>query len=626
MEQIQDKRERFRSQLFEAALNQSLDQERIQELEHNFLKHCRSLIEEDLSPESDLLKEKRHSMLEQQEEKSNRGTFLYFRRRWGILAACICMAFGLGFLLSPYFFDVFGSNAGNKKQEVTAGLRGIYASEGAGYEKDGDTINLKGGWFFLNQDQALVYLGNQRVEQFSGRALAFVGKDFSVKKRDEEFLGKLQEQGIILNKEKTMFNEVKRWFVKGSLALCLVSGSALVNGELVVAQEREEEKSSEESVFFEPESQESLQKKFEALKQEFKDNETMEQTFSIFAFRKTEEGNHLLVEKQEKLKVFYFQRQSSGDKAYVGVQGGEIVAYEKQNGKIENIVIDENSREFLIRGNFRVITKREIYNNDSGTLQTSAWESYTLQDRITNGDFDTRLHTDVSGEHADDDKCLVIAKSHLVGACREWDYKGALEHQAFYNSDGKKVGIEQSWHRGKLRLEIHYNAQGEKEGVERRWNFDGVLEYEVHWQANQKHGLEQQLTGSFPHEISWKYGQKEGLFREWYDGRIEKEVNYSQDRRHGKAISYDYKTDYNRNEIVITVVEEEWQRGFKHGKSRTTQRIMQDGNSQEILKEIVVEEKYFQEGFLHGTWTKWDEAGNVIFEKEYENGLLVPEK
>ncbi|MCB9934404.1 MAG: hypothetical protein H6840_01835 [Planctomycetes bacterium] len=146
------------------------------------------------------------------------------RRRWPWLqAACAVLALGaIGLLLLP------------RDDKLPDSI----ASSDSGFVLHGDEIELTDGWYLLETGSPVVKAGDARIEQVVGRVLVKVGEipDEPELSAREEWL---KRNGV----ESEMLNG--NWIKAGGLAVCLLFGSAVVDGQPLQAQEAERKRVEE---------------------------------------------------------------------------------------------------------------------------------------------------------------------------------------------------------------------------------------------------------------------------------------------------------------------------------------------------------------------------------------------
>ncbi|MBZ0135848.1 MAG: hypothetical protein K8I27_05705 [Planctomycetes bacterium] len=142
------------------------------------------------------------------------------RRRWlWLQAACAVIALGLiALVLAP------------RENE----LPGVIAH--GEFERVGDEIELNAGWYVLDTGAPAVTSDGTRIEQVAGRVLVKVGEipDENELHAQREWL---RQNGV----EETDMN----WIKTGGLAVCLLFGSAVIDGQPVFAQEKERKRVAE---------------------------------------------------------------------------------------------------------------------------------------------------------------------------------------------------------------------------------------------------------------------------------------------------------------------------------------------------------------------------------------------
>lgn len=109
--------------------------------------------------------------------------------------------------------------------------RGVRAAAGAEYRVRGDHIELNKGWILLADGAPVVVVGVGRVEDVHGRAVAGLGIPGG------EALNLLAEELGLSAEETTMIADTRRWLTAGTLALCVLSGHVLFNGQTINAQD-----------------------------------------------------------------------------------------------------------------------------------------------------------------------------------------------------------------------------------------------------------------------------------------------------------------------------------------------------------------------------------------------------
>lgn len=137
------------------------------------------------------------------------------RARWWLRAAAIVLALGLlGWLAT-------------RPQPLPAAVK---ATAGARYSTSQHSLQLSEGWLLLTDGAPEVRVGPDRVSGVQGRAVAGVGTPA------ETELAALAAELELTNTETEMIATPSRWLAAGALALCVLTGQALLNDELVKAQ------------------------------------------------------------------------------------------------------------------------------------------------------------------------------------------------------------------------------------------------------------------------------------------------------------------------------------------------------------------------------------------------------
>lgn len=117
----------------------------------------------------------------------------------------------------------------------------VIASAGANYLVRDDHIQLNQGWLLINDGAPQVRTDSGRVS-VTGRAV--VGPAIP----GDDALDSLADQLGLSAEERVMFKMKERWVTAASLALCLFSGHAMFNGEVVKAEDLPQPKIAEEKV------------------------------------------------------------------------------------------------------------------------------------------------------------------------------------------------------------------------------------------------------------------------------------------------------------------------------------------------------------------------------------------
>lgn len=141
------------------------------------------------------------------------GRLVFFRRI--AAAACIVLALGLiTWVLWPRSLPA-----------------SVTATPAASYLVRDDYIQLKSGWLLLTDGAPEVRVDNGRVSDVRGRAVAGVGIPGA------ETLDALAVDLDLSDSEKQMLKLTNRWLTAGGLALCVLTGQAMLNDRLVQAEE-----------------------------------------------------------------------------------------------------------------------------------------------------------------------------------------------------------------------------------------------------------------------------------------------------------------------------------------------------------------------------------------------------
>jgi hypothetical protein len=140
------------------------------------------------------------------------------------LAAAVVLAIGwlTGLLRLPQEVE-----PGGEKLEVAA------APE-TRYELVEGKIELQNGWLLVSTGTPAVRRGNSVLEQVDGRVLVHAS-GVPTREQAEAVLGWLNANGL----EMVMVGEIKRWVQGLGMAALVISGSALLDGERIQAQEEQ---------------------------------------------------------------------------------------------------------------------------------------------------------------------------------------------------------------------------------------------------------------------------------------------------------------------------------------------------------------------------------------------------
>lgn len=153
---------------------------------------------------------------------------------------------------------------------------------------------------------------------------------------------------------------------------------------------------------------------------------------------------------------------------------------------------------------------------------------------------------------------------------------------------------------------------GQRHGLEQRWDVnsasDAPPQYEMNWQAGEKHGVELTRFGSggVASSIEWYAGQRHGLACLYHvNGPLVMQRSYVRDRVHGKEIH-----------------------NFADGK---LQRVVHWSNNHKDGLEIdyywgaqkrIARQRAWKNGLLHGVEKRFTRGGTVRYLAEYSDGLL----
>lgn len=106
---------------------------------------------------------------------------------------------------------------------------GVSAARDASYAVRADFIELREGALLLQTGAPEVRAGSARVSKVNGRSVVNAGGI------PENFAA--LEELPLTEKEKPMLKEIKRWSVAAGVALCVLSGSALLNDKMIEAKD-----------------------------------------------------------------------------------------------------------------------------------------------------------------------------------------------------------------------------------------------------------------------------------------------------------------------------------------------------------------------------------------------------
>ena len=138
-------------------------------------------------------------------------------RRWlrFVEAACVILALGIvGWLALPRSLP-----------------ENIHAGPDARFALRGEFIELQSGALLLETGAPEVRAADAKITQVHGRAVVRLGSIPT-----PEQLTALVSELPLTEKEKPVLKEIKRWSMAAGVALCVLSGSVMLNEQLIVAQ------------------------------------------------------------------------------------------------------------------------------------------------------------------------------------------------------------------------------------------------------------------------------------------------------------------------------------------------------------------------------------------------------
>ncbi len=102
--------------------------------------------------------------------------------------------------------------------------------------------------------------------------------------------------------------------------------------------------------------------------------------------------------------------------------------------------------------------------------------------------------------------------------------------------EGKKEGIQKSWHEnGQIWNEGNYK-EGKKEGIQKNWYDNGQLCYEENYKEGELDGIQKEWykNGQLEYERNYKEGELDGIQKEWYkNGQLEYEIIIKKEKKKG---------------------------------------------------------------------------------------------
>lgn len=121
--------------------------------------------------------------------------------------------------------------------------QGITAAPDAEYSSSapGEAVTATAGWYVLSAGAPALVVGEQRVDDVQGRAIAVVG--------EVPTEAQVRANSTFLYQNNISEEQVMnmQWIKAGALALCVISGSAWVDATLVQAQDRQAKERKEKS-------------------------------------------------------------------------------------------------------------------------------------------------------------------------------------------------------------------------------------------------------------------------------------------------------------------------------------------------------------------------------------------
>ncbi|NUQ35267.1 MAG: EF-hand domain-containing protein [Planctomycetaceae bacterium] len=170
-------------------------------------------------------------------------------RNWGVAAAVACVVVGFGLIALSGIEGRGPSGNGNSPLVRDGNPLGeplklppsvyVFENVASEYTISASHIELKQGLFLISEGETPeIHAGHGRVGMVKGRALLWAGHDAPEGDSRRALVETLLEERKI-NEEEAEIMSTKNWIVRAGMALCLVSGSVMVNGEQVFADEGE---------------------------------------------------------------------------------------------------------------------------------------------------------------------------------------------------------------------------------------------------------------------------------------------------------------------------------------------------------------------------------------------------
>jgi hypothetical protein len=152
---------------------------------------------------------------------------------WRVAAAAsVALAIGLLSGVVPW---PFGDDLNGDPLEVPQ-AEGFIASEDAEWVLEDGVLHLESGMVLLGADAPTVVRGDSRLSALDGLALAYAGAEPDGKQL-EMVLVWLEQQKV----EEAMIKQASRWFGGAALAVLMLSGSAILDGQVIKAEADDQE-------------------------------------------------------------------------------------------------------------------------------------------------------------------------------------------------------------------------------------------------------------------------------------------------------------------------------------------------------------------------------------------------
>lgn len=170
------------------------------------------------------------------------------RKRLTAAALAASVVVGLGMIVYPWDVDVPAIHSVGPGTYAAAPARLVAIPDtlrplsGAQLQAETAGIRLMQGSVMLESATPPLFVGSGRVDGVEGRAIVRVGGR-PAKAELDRLISQLTSNNPLPRMEEKMIRNMKNWKVSGTMAVCCISGSMLVNGEFVRAENVEVAKS-----------------------------------------------------------------------------------------------------------------------------------------------------------------------------------------------------------------------------------------------------------------------------------------------------------------------------------------------------------------------------------------------